>query len=141
MAPGGPGRAITSGGLPARWDNTHPIFYDLNPSPPSEPRHAGAGAVDPRAERFVAKAFDQWAKIDTAQLTFQEGIPLDRDVSGGKSVDFLHKELTPDENPVIVDGDGGVTDALLGQGASRQVLAFGRILQATPNGKITQGMV
>src|SRR6266568_2145930 len=126
---------FTLTGVPYTWDNTKSITYNIDQGPLGMLSNAKAAAL-------VGKAFQQWSSssIDTANLTFEEGDPLDRDVTGANLTDFMNS-LPTDVNPVIFDSDGSVTDAILGAGASLDVLAFGQILQATPTGKIAQGEV
>ncbi len=129
-----PGLSITATGAPTKWDNTKSITYNIDQGPLS------AKYTNSKAARIVAAAFDQWQKIDTAKLTFEESDGLDQDVTGANIGAFI-QGVPSDVNPIIFDQDGGVTDAFLGTGAARGTLAFGGILQATPTGKIAQGFV
>lgn len=128
-----PGLNITTSGQPARWDNTRSITYNIDQGPLGKMSNS-------RAARMVLAAFEEWQKIETAQLTFEESDPLDRDVEASNFSDFLGG-LPSDVNPVIFDNDGAITQGTLGTVAGRATLAFGGILQSTPTGKIAQGYV
>jgi hypothetical protein len=129
----GIGSYVTTTGTPARWDNTRTMIYNLDQGRLGSLTHT-------RAARIVANAFDQLANIDTANLPFEEGDPLDRDVTGA-NLDEFFAGLPSDVNPVVFDQDGAVTDAYLGPGGARSVVAFGFPLQVTPTGRVAQGMI
>lgn len=116
-------RRVTVTGIPFKWNNSQPIVYDLDLGPFSPLSKTQAGAVDTAAEQMVKTAFQQWSSISTAKLSFMEGDPLDRDVTGANLADFLNG-LPSGVNPVIFDADGSVIDALLGGGSSLSVLSF-----------------
>jgi hypothetical protein len=128
------GATVTLNGQPAKWDNAQSITYNI------DQKGLSAKIKNSQAAQMVHAAFDAWQNIDTAKLTFEDADPLDRDVTGANISDFL-QGLPSDVNPIIFDQDGGVTDAFLGNGASRGTIAFGGILQSTPTGKIAQGIV
>jgi len=128
-----PGLNVTISGVPAKIDNSKTITYNVDQGPLGKESNS-------KAARLVLAAVEALQGITTAKLTFEESDPLDRDVTGDNIGDFLDG-VPSDVNPVIFDNDGGVTEALLGAGASLNTLAFGGILQATPTGKIAQGAV
>src|SRR5438309_2158610 len=122
-------RTVTTTGVPYTWDNSKSITYNIDQGP--------LGALsNTKAAALVEKAFQQWSNIDTAKLTFEEGDPLDRDVTGANLGDFL-SSLSSDVNPIIFDNDGSITEA----NAGRDVLAFGVAYQTTPTGRIAQDVV
>jgi hypothetical protein len=125
----------TTSGVPYKWDNSKSIIYNIDQGPLGK-------LSNTQAADLVTKAFQQWSSVDTAKLTFEEGDPLDRDVTGANLSDFLNG-LPSDVNPVIFDNDGGVTDAMLGGGASLDVPAFGLPdgNRVTPTGLIAGGFL
>jgi hypothetical protein len=126
-------RSVTAAGAPYKWDNSKSIVYDIDQGPLGK-------LSNTQAADLVTKAFQQWSSVKTAKLTFEEGDPLDRDVTGANLSDFLNG-LPSDVNPVIFDNDGSVTDSFLGNGASETVLTVGGPYMTTGTGLIAQGIL
>jgi hypothetical protein len=123
-----PGSTITASGVPAKWDTTRSIVYNIDQGPLGKLSNS-------KAARVVLAAFEAWQKVDTAKLEFEESDPLDRDVTGANYDDFI-AGLPSDVNPIIFDNDGTIMQGLGLSGA-----AVGAIFQSTPTGKIAQGIL
>jgi hypothetical protein len=122
----------TATGAPIGWDNSMTITYNIG-------SHKLGTLSNTKAALIVENAFQQWAGIDTAKLDIEEGDGLpDQTVNGANVFAFLQSLGSPTgpnanvANPVFIDPDGGLTDGLLGRGASLDVLAFTGVLSNTP---------
>src|SRR5215213_708773 len=118
-----PGSAITTSGVPYKWDTTRSIVYNIDQGPLGKLSNS-------KAARIVLAAFEAWQNVDTAKLEFEESDPLDRDVTSANFDDF-RAGLPSDVNPVIFDNDGTLMQSLGLTGPT-----FGGSLQSTPTGKI-----
>lgn len=119
-------------GAPVVWDNSQTITYNL-----------GTGKLgtlnNTRAALLITNAFQAWSSIPTAKLDLQEGDVLnDQMVNGATIFSFLNSLGSATgansniANPVFIDTDGSITEALFGTGASLNVLAAVNFLSFTP---------
>ena len=108
-------------GQPVVWDQGAISYY-------TDQGGLGPELDGPAADAFVADAFDHWTSILSAAISANHAGQLAEDVSGSNvaanpdGTITLPEDILPTstDEPVAVvyDGDGAVTDALLGQGAS-----------------------
>ena len=88
--------------------------------------NADQGSLGPlakgEADALVGRAFEHWAAVATADLSARQGADLPVDVNGAN---FLEQIFQCDgRSPVVYDDDGGIIQALFGQGAECIVLGF-----------------
>ena len=132
-------------GTPVRWAGTEVVYYtdqgDLN----TLERQTGANAL-------VAEAFSRWTGVPTAAISARRGGPLEQDVSGANVTSAgatltMPADIQPNSTKaiaIVYDLDGKVTDALLGEGASKRCsdnFVFGGPDRFTPDGFIAHALV
>ena len=132
-------------GTPVRWAGTEIVYYtDQGNLGPLE-NQSGANAL-------VADAFSRWTSVSTAALKATRAGSLDEDVSGSNvtpagSVLTMPSDIQPDSTKsfaFVYDADGGVTEALLGTGASQLCstnMVFGGPDRFTADGHITHALI
>ena len=128
-------------GQPQVWDTAQPV-----------PFHADRGPLglltNEDAVALVREAFQVWEDVPSSSIAFAQAGLLPIDVTGDNVFDILGVE-GDGISPIVFDHDGTVIDALLGNGAHRDVLGFAaiewgqadRILeaQAVLNGTVLDG--
>jgi hypothetical protein len=107
---------VNLNGQPFAWDTTRPIPYTASPGPLG--RFSNAQAVE-----WLAQAFQRWAGVEGAALTFQATAPYSVNITG-KNVMQVMDALPADVNLIIFDNDGSVLDTLFGEGTSENVLGL-----------------
>jgi uncharacterized repeat protein (TIGR01451 family) len=122
----------TSDGRPVAWNNSQPISYSVDQGPLGNLSNADATTL-------VQTAFQRWAGVDIASISFTPAAPLAQDITGANVLAFLNN-LPAGVNPIIFDSDGSVTKMLLGDPGA--AVAFGRPLTVDATGTtITSGFV
>ncbi len=107
---------INSRGQPFRWPR-NPVTYTPDRGP--------LGILDNAAAvELVADAFRTWQEVDTATIAFEQRGQLDVDVTGANVMDVLSR-IRRGVNPIVFDHDGSIIEALVGVGASRDIVGFG----------------
>src|SRR5713101_8202528 len=115
-AAGGP-FVLTVDGTPLRWDQSQTVRYALSTGALSSRSHAMAASM-------VRQALQSWQGVPGSQLQLELTGELTRNVTGGNVVAFLNGLRGTDPSPILLDGDGSITNALNGMGASSDVLGF-----------------
>lgn len=114
---GGPLIVDPSGSGAYRWDPNKPLRYKVD-------RGGLNSSLDEQQSiDLVGSVFKKWEDLPSASITFQYDGLLDVDVTKDNVNSFL-KQTSDGIAPIILDRDGGITDLLLGAGASRNVLGF-----------------
>ncbi|MBN2243678.1 MAG: hypothetical protein JW793_13410 [Acidobacteria bacterium] len=97
---------VNQNGVPYRWaDSTVSYYTDLG----------GLGnQTNAQADVLVASAFQVWADIDTADITFERLGDLDEDINADNILDFFDTVSNCQnlDNSIIYDQDGSAVEAL-----------------------------
>jgi len=111
---------FTTSAVPVVWYTSQPLYFTDPGDLSSSVNHAAADAL-------VAAAANVW-NVPTASLVLARGGALDEHVSGANTflgssglifpADVQSTNYTAKQIAVIYDGDGSITDLLLGNGAS-----------------------
>jgi hypothetical protein len=100
-----------------------PLVWEVRPVPWNSDL-GGLGVLDQTsAHQLVADAFDVWASVPTAKISFADAGALPLDVTAA-TVGLFVGVCGDDLSPVVFDTDGTITDALFGAGASNSILGF-----------------
>jgi len=134
-------------GRPITWANGTINYY-------TDQGNLSAVLPGTNANAFVADAFSRWTSIPTAAISATRAGQLAEDVSGANVILNSDRTLTLpfDIQPsatatplgIIYDADGGVTDALMGSGASQNCFdnaAFGGADAFTTDGHFAHALV
>lgn len=111
---GGP-TTVLPGAMVARWDETAPVPFIID--------QGLLGIItNEQGVQMVQEAFQAWQDVSTASVFFsnQGLLPMDVDLSNYEAFLMQNHE----ENPIIFDTDGRITDALLGVGTRQTVAGF-----------------
>lgn len=119
-----PGTVIVEAGGPLLMTrNGEPFRWRLNPVPYT-PDQGPLGQFDhPQAVQLLADAFQVWEAVETATIRFEQRGQLSVDVTGANVMEFLN-QVPREVNPFIFDHDGSIMEALVGAGASRDIVGF-----------------
>jgi hypothetical protein len=124
---GGPLRVVS--GTAVIWNATNVIAYKIDKGP--------LGVI-PEADvsSLVGAAFDKWAKVPTAALSFSQG-------SLGEDVDSLVRLLqlrgsTTSGSVMVSDSTGDIVEGVFGVGSKANVLGFAEPMFNTPGSQITR---
>jgi len=114
---GGP-RDVEGDGTYYRWNPNQPVKFTIDQE----------AQFDPSLAKLVRNAFQAWADISTAALTFSDEGFLSQDINVENYESYFgigsdNPPILP-ENPIIIDSNGAITDDLFGSGASSSVLGF-----------------
>ena len=106
---------IEGNGVILKWDSSTPIVYKIDPGTLGTRDHEDGA-------QLVRDAFGRWEAVETSTIGFEDGGKLDVDVDETNFMPFF-------DNPqpavsIIFDADGRITDDLLGNGASNNILGF-----------------
>ena len=115
---GGP-FVINNDGVPLVWNTAQPV-----------PFHTDLGPLglltNEEAVALIEEAFQVWEDVPSSSIEFIAAGSLSFDVTGSNAFDVLGT-LGAGISPIIFDNDGTVIDAMLGIGASRDILGFSAI--------------
>jgi uncharacterized protein (TIGR03437 family) len=122
---------VTPSGRLVAW--RRPVTYHVDRGP--------LGALDnAQATALVAELFQHWQQVPSASLTVESGGALPADVTAENYAEYRNVLADP-YRPIIFDTDGGITDAVLGSGASRFTAGFAGPLWAVSPDAVTDGQI
>lgn len=102
-------------GVPVRYRTTQPVVFHLDKGP------MGAFSASV-AQNIAATSFQVWQDVPTAVITFRRD-SLSVDVTASNYLSFIGNS-TDGLNPIVFDHDGSIIDAMVGDGASANVIGF-----------------
>lgn len=104
-------------GEPVLWpEKSFPVVYNLDRGDLGPISHDDATAL-------IVKAFNAWQSPDTTSIRLERGPDLPVDVDGSNFQQYLDHN-TPSINPIVLDNDGSIIQALAGNGADKDVLGL-----------------
>jgi hypothetical protein len=122
-------------GVPFVWSTASPISY-----------HTDQGTLGSlsttAADNLVRAAFDVWEGIGTANISFTRSGNLGMDVNGSNAMSFFNSVGCSQTfiNAIVYDSNGGVIDAILGEGQSEEVLGFASPVCVSSANRYTRGV-
>jgi hypothetical protein len=102
-------------GVPVRYRTTQPVVYHLDKGPMG-------GFSSAVAQNIAAASFQVWQDVPTAVITFKRD-SLSVDVTAANYASYVGN-FSDGLNPIIFDHDGSIIDAIVGEGASSNVIGF-----------------
>jgi hypothetical protein len=112
---GGP--LVVFANRPVVYRNTaFPLVWRLDPG-------ALGSYTNADAARLVETAFGDWENIPTAMMSFARGADLPEEVTVNNYTTYWGK-FDDGINPVLLDGDGQIIDAIRGAGAKNNVIGL-----------------
>lgn len=127
LSAGGPLRVFS--GAAVLWNATNVIAYQIDQGP--------LGVIaEADVPKLIGSAFDKWAKVPTAALSFSQG-------SLGEDVDSLVRLLELRNNAalssvMISDSTGAIVEGAFGVGSKDNILGFAEPMVNTPGSEITR---
>ncbi len=133
----GGGPVQTANGQPVTWNPAQPVNFVVD----NGPLRAGMGAIsrDEGAD-FVRGILGRWEAVETSLVTLQDRGFLAEDVTVENFEDFLF-QVRPEGNPIVFDADGGIVDAVIGEGASEDVLGFALAFELSDDNLLDYGVM